>query len=300
MNNDLFAMMMAMEDTPIIRENASLRAPFSYPGSKADSAEHIHPHLPYRNGYGEPFGGSGIILLQRNQCKIEVFNDRFSGVTSFYRVLRDPKQLAALKERLALTCHSREEFEWCRDTWENVEDDLERAARWWYMHMTSFTKQGRHFARSTKSKNTTGNALRNSLAFFEPTHRRLANVIVENQDWRLLLKDFDCKDMVWYMDPPYVAYSKGKYKHEFTKADHYELCERIFGLQGFVALSGYGDQETKDIYDRYPWDEVHQWEVTGYMQSYAFTETNNMLGNEHLISRDKMTENLWIRYGAAG
>jgi DNA adenine methylase len=292
--SDLFDLMMSMDDTPVVREFGCTRAPFGYPGGKGDSAKHIHPHLPYRDGYCEVFGGSGILLLQREPVDLEIFNDRFSGVTSFYRVLRDPLKVAALMNRLALIVHSREEFEWCRDTWTECED-VERAARWWSMHQMSFSKQARHFGRSTRGKNSVGHALRSNLQWFEPAHRRLKGVIVENQDWRNLFKDYDHEGMVWYLDPPYVRYAKGKYEHEFTKKDHAEMCERIFRLKGHVVLSGYGDPETREIYDAHKWDEIVDWEVFSTMAPYAFTDTNNLAGNEHCVKRQKVTEMLWIK-----
>lgn len=292
--SDLFDLMMSMEDSPVIREYACLRAPFGYPGGKGHSSKYIHPHLPYRAAYGEAFGGSGIMLLQREPVNLEVFNDRFSGITSFYRVLRDPKMMAALMDRLALLVHSREEFEWCRDTWEQCED-VERAARWWSMHQMSFAKQGRHFGRSTRGKNSNGHALRANLNWFEPTHKRLKGVVIENQDWRNLFKDYDHEEMVWYLDPPYVKYAKGMYDHEFTKKDHAELCERIFRLKGHVVLSGYGDEETKGIYDKQKWDDIIEWEVSSTAAGYAFTDTNNLSGKEHLLDRGKVKESIWIK-----
>jgi site-specific DNA-adenine methylase len=121
-------------------------------------------------------------------------------------------------------------------------------------------------------------------------------VTIENLDWRLLLKDYDNTEMVWYLDPPYVRYSKGMYEHEFSKQDHFDLCEYIFNrVKGYVALSGYGDEETKAIYDRYKWTHVEEWETTCVAAGFAFTDTNNLAGTEGTFARGKVKENLWIK-----
>lgn len=293
---ELIRLMLGMDDTPIVREGQCKRSPFSWPGGKMDSASKIHPHLPYRNSYIEPFGGAGTILLQRNESSLEVFNDRFSGVCCFYRVIRTAAGLAALHERLSLICHSREEFETCRDTWNNTEDEVERAAKWWFSHQCSFTKKAQSFARSTKGKNQTGNSLRNNLQWFEPTHRRLRNVIIENQDWRLIFKDYDNSKAVFYCDPTYVSYAKGMYKHEMTVADHQDLVMRIHQLEGYVALSGQSDVATHAIYDKYLWSDYIEYEIDNNFAGLSFSDTNHLAPFEGSIKRKKVSEGLWIKY----
>ena len=254
MDNDLFALLSSMDDTPDIREQYK-RMTFGYPGSKYHSLSHILPALPYANGFCEPMGGSGAVLLARNPSQLEVYNDRCSGIVAFYRCLRDPIKKDRLAELIDLSVHSREDFIYCRDTWENVTDDVDRAYRWAYHIHMSFAKLGRAFGRATKGNSQHGQSFRNQLQWFHRAHLRLKNVQVENQDWRITLKDYDSSNMVFYLDPPYINYAKGAYRNEFTISDHIELVERIFKLQGFVALSAYDDKETHDIYGKYPWDD---------------------------------------------
>ena len=123
---DLFSLFCSMDDHEHKREEY-IWAPFPYPGAKSRSLDHILPHLPYRNTYIEHFGGSGVVLLSRHESKLEVFNDRYSGVTQFYRTLRDPILEAKLLERVRLCLHSREEFMFCRDTWLACDDPIERS-----------------------------------------------------------------------------------------------------------------------------------------------------------------------------
>lgn len=291
----LLALFNALDVTDEIRERY-VRSPFGYPGGKSRSLEHILPNLPYRDGYGEAFGGSGSVLLARHASDLEIYNDRFGGVTCFYRVLRDPAKLYTLMERLNLTVYSREEFLWCKETWEGVDDEIERAARWFYMHQASFTRQERNFGRATSGKGrSVTSTIRDNLQFFEPCHHRLKYVLIENLDWRQFLKDFDNPGMVFYLDPPYLKYSVGMYKHVMTQQDHIEMCERIFQLQGFVALSGYGDDQTRSIYGRYPWDDVKEWKTINTMTALATTETNQRSEINYEIERLDATELLFIK-----
>lgn len=290
MSKDFLAQMMALGSVEEVRETV-VRAPFAYPGAKSRSVKQILPHLPYRDAYGEPFGGSGAVLLSRNSCNLEVFNDRYSGVTCFYRVIRDKEKMHQMQDRLHLCLHSREEFVWCRDTWKDCQDEVERAARWYYCIMTSFGAQARNFGRCIRGRAQIGPKIKNNLRFFPDVHQRLLDVQIENQDWRLCLKDYDCDSMVWYLDPPYYKVTKGMYECEMPDDDHRELLERVFHLRGFVALSGYAN----DLYDKYPWDKKLTWTVQVTSLGQGFTETNNLAGHEDNMVRGTAQECLWIK-----
>ena len=201
-SDKLLSIFLGMFDEEDVREHY-IRAPFPFPGGKSRAIHEILPKLPYRKSYIESHGGSGAVLLSRRESPLEVFNDRYSGVTCFYRVIREKESFDKLTERLSLLIHSREEFIWCRETWKNVDDDVERAARWWYCVTCSFGAQGRHFGRSTNTGAQMGSKLKGNLELFQPVHNRMINVQVENQDWRQCFKDYDSEDAVFYVDPTY-------------------------------------------------------------------------------------------------
>lgn len=288
MSDDLLSLFNALDDSAQSRESY-VRAPFGYPGAKSRSIKEILPNLPQTDKYVEVFGGSGAVLLARRESKMEVYNDRFGGVVAFYRCIRDRDKLQALTDRLELIVHSREEFIWCRDTWANCEDDVERAARWFYALQTSFTSQSRNFGRSLSGSNQIAKKIQNNIKTFPLVHERLKHVLIENLDWRQCLQDFDDEDTVFYLDPPYLDVSSGIYKCSFTKSDHAELLERIFKLRGFVALSGYPNE----LYDSYNWDVRKSWETRVTITANSYTETNNQ---KHGTDRkDTAIECLWVK-----
>lgn len=290
--NELTALLLSMNDEPEVRDSY-IRAPFAYPGSKYSSRHQIIPYLPVRKKYCEPCAGTGAILLARKESPLEVLNDRHSGITCFYRCIRDSDKCLALMERLNLTVHSREEFIWSRDTWEHkVENDVERAARWYYCVHTSFAGKGWAFGRSTNSQAQTGRALRNNIKEFPRIHERLKNVQIENLDWRIIFKDYDSDDMVWYVDPPYLG-TYAMYDNEWKEHDHIELCERIQRLQGFIAVSGYDFPEHP--YNKFKWDNKIKWNVSSTIAGHAFTDTNHLQGKEGEMYRGGVEETLWIR-----
>ena len=289
--NDLLSMFEDLDrNAEQVTRETILKAPFGYPGGKSRSVKHILPKLPYRGIYVEPFGGSAALLLARHPSKLEVFNDRYAGVVAFYRCIRDPRRMEKLCDAIELSVHSREDFIINRDTWENVENDIERAFRWYYMTMYSFATLGRNFGRSTSAKACLA-SIRDKLPLFPLIHQRFKKVQVENQDWYDCMIDYDSPNTVFYIDPPYIDADVGIYKNKMTHDDHRRMLNMIFSLKGFVAVSGYSNP----LYENQEWDSRYVWESFVSIQSQAYTETNFKAHLKGLDKREHAKEMLWVK-----
>jgi DNA adenine methylase len=294
MSSDITAMLfgLGMEE---VREKY-LKLPFSWPGGKYESLHEILPHLPIGKAFCEPFGGSGAVILNRFPTKLDVYNDRYGGVTDFFRVVRDPKLFPFFMDRINLTIHSREEFIWCKSTWKNCEDPIERAARWYYI--ARFAVNGKvtsTFGRSKDPKVRFCDRLHTTLPLFYPIHTRFKTIQVENLDWRQCIDDYDQPGMVWYFDPTYLDTVR-TYENELSLNDHKELVFRISQMSSFVAVSSYDTKLTREIYDKSGiWDDRITWQRKTTALSQAFTGTNNLDTLEQTSSRGTVTEMLWIR-----
>lgn len=281
--SDLFAGLINDTETSRI-----LKPPFGYPGGKGKSIGKLATLIPYRNGYIEPFGGSGAVLLGRHKSNLEVFNDRYAGVTDFYRVVKNKHQLDRLLEWLEMTVHSREEWHFCKDTWTNPDDPVERAGRWLYMTSYSFAGLGRNFGRSTTGKNGISGKVRAKIPKFHEIHERFKDVCIENLDWYDLCTQYDHKDTIIYMDPPYIDVARGTYKNEMTIQDHSNMLAWIRQCRSTVCVSGYPN----DLYDAQDWDARHCWDV-----EVSMTPQNCPGNNNPQKERGIAQEVLWIKYG---
>lgn len=296
---DLSAMLLGMGGRNLeeVREQY-LRLPFAYPGNKLDFIKDIAPHIPYDEAYGEPFGGSGALLLNRRPSKLEVYNDRYGGITHFFRVVREKDTYDAFMARIEFLLHSREEFIWCKSTWADCNDPVERAARWYYTIRFAVNGKAKStFGRSVNAKVPFSDRLHKSLPLFFPLHQRLVTVTIENMDWRQLITDYDRPGMVWYMDPTYLDSFPGAYEHELAVNDHKELVARIGMMHTFVAVSSYEGELTNSIYDvAGTWDDKIIWERNTTALTQAFTETNGLANLQTTSDREVKKEVLWIRY----
>jgi len=271
--------------------NEIIKAPFGWPGGKGRSLKHILPLLPYRGGYVEPFGGSGVVLINRRKSSLEVFNDRYSGVVDFYRCLRSRDLFPALLDWIEYTVHSREEFQVFKESWKDLNDPIERAGRWYYMIQYSFGKLGRNWGRATTPGSNVAGNIRKKLPHLDRIHQRLLRVQMENRDALTLLKEYDSKDTVFYLDPPYVDAYRGTYKHEMTIEDHRSMLHIISEMEGFVAISGFSNP----LYDGQDfWSDRYEWK--------AFTSIEPMnpgsganKDHKNNVKRGKAVECLWIK-----
>ena len=68
---------------------------------------------------------------------------------------------------------------------------------------------------------------------------------LEHDDALAVLARYDTPETLFYVDPPYVASTRGArwattaYAHELGDTDHRTLAEALHALQGMVVLSGY-------------------------------------------------------------
>jgi len=253
-----------------------LKAPFIWQGGKTKSLKHLMDHIPYTKVYVEPFGGSGAVLLARRASKLEVFNDRNSGLIDFYLALKGSR-FEELMETIRYTLSSRELFAKYQGSYIDTKDPIERAAMWFYLQQTSFAGLGRSWGRATSHKVINANKIHKNLPDFPAIHDRLKNVQIENLDFEKCLVDYDSPETVFYLDPPYLN-TKNLYTYEWTRDDQLRLLKRIFECEGTVILSGY----TEPLNDLFPFDYTHSWEA------------NSTIRNDDTLTHSER-ENIWVK-----
>lgn len=230
-----------------------------YLGGKFRLAPWIISFLPPHKVYIEPFGGAANVLLRKPRAKVEVYNDLEDDVVNLFRVLREDAQAARLIQQLRLTPFARTEF---FAAYEPAADPVERARR---MIVRSFMGHG---ATASRIDRTTGFRAVNTSANADPSKswstfpdslseaiKRLDGVAIENVPAEELIRTRDGKDVLFYVDPPYVHATRSAkrtrselahgYNHELDDAAHVALVEQLNGVDGMVVLSGYDNE----IYD---------------------------------------------------
>lgn len=220
------------DDTERFVGTGHRRSVFPYPGGKSNLAPWIMDHLPAHECYVEVFGGSASVLVSKEPSAIEVYNDRDGDLVHFFEVFRD--QTEELIKYLRRTPYSSDlHKKWGRQFYAGYrpENDVERAARFFYLRFTQFASKynGISGFRSMKQRSPAkqmAQARENLAAFAD----RFDPVVIENRDFRSVFSRFDGDSTLFYCDPPYVEEGDALYTH--GQFDHEEFVDELLALEG--------------------------------------------------------------------
>lgn len=230
-----------------------MNSPIKWIGGKRILRKEIIPLIPKCKCYVEVFGGAGWVLFGKNEKdhKVEVYNDINSELINFFKVVKYKNN--EFLERLNYLLISREIFNDFKYQDISKLSDVDRAFRFWYLLKYSYggrknTLNDYSFGYSKERKPP---KLDNQKKLIDESYDRLKDVIIENLDYEVLLKKYDGKDTVFYLDPPYLVKGKFYGEFEFTKEDHIKLKENLSNINGRWILSINDDEFFRELYKEF-------------------------------------------------
>lgn len=217
-----------------------MKSVISWVGGKRLLCKRIAEMIPADiNGYIEPFGGAGWVLLHRDRwATLEVYNDLDSRLTNLF--LQAKHHPEALKHEFDMLISSRDMFLLLRDNPGLTE--LQRAARFMYLINRSFGAKGDNYA---TSKTRAQASMINKLELLTKLSERLDKVIIENRDYRDIIKNYDHKDNFFYCDPPYMTGCTYANSKDF---DHKVLFDILSNIKGRFLLSYDDCEQARRLY----------------------------------------------------
>lgn len=200
--------------------------------------------------YIEVFGGAGWVLFASDtHAKMEVYNDVNGNLVNLFRCTKYHPD--ALQKELSYILMSREQF---FDAKEQMESggltDIQRAARFYILIKESFGADLRSFG--VRGKN-----MQNAVEYIPEVSKRLNRVVIENQDFERILKTYDKKDALFYLDPPYYETEK-YYPDRFMPEDHMRLRNALGRMKGRFLLSYNDCKYIREIYEGFSMIEVER------------------------------------------
>ncbi|MGI5972406.1 MAG: DNA adenine methylase [Oscillospiraceae bacterium] len=224
----------------------------SWIGGKKALRDVILQRFPlYYEKYIEVFGGGGWVLFHKPPGNdFEVYNDFNGLLTNLYRCVRDQPQ--ALITALKYELNSREDFDLIKAALARDSPATEIQKAVWFYQIIRYS-----YASGLTSYGSRSHDMWSNFPLIEQAHRRLAKVVIENQDCERLIRHFDSPVSFFYIDPPYHG-TEGYYKNVgedgFTEKDHIRLRDTLVPedgtFQGKFMLSYNDDEFVRDLYDR--------------------------------------------------
>ncbi|MEE0913539.1 MAG: DNA adenine methylase [Ruminococcus sp.] len=254
----------------------NIRTPVSWVGNKTSILPIIYAMFPIKyERYIEPFGGSGAVLLGKEKADdFEVYNDVNRNLVNLFKCMRD-RPNALIKELGFLNLNARDDFNSINEFFKKEEFDdkylneeleltkvlfnelsakelieiqkkiksdydLRRASMFLKLLRYSYASSGKSFASQPFD-------IRSLFSLIEQVGKRLTKVVIENQDFEVLIKHYDRECAFFYCDPPYVD-TEHFYTCEFTLDHHLRLRDSLMNIKGYFLLSYNDCEEVREWY----------------------------------------------------
>lgn len=268
---------MQGDDSLFRKEVTNTKTPVSRVGNKTAILHILYALFPLQYGrFIDVFGGSGSVLLGKPQIDaFEVYNDFDRNLANLFRCMKT-RTMATIRELGFCTLNSRDDFNAIRRFFddEKFDDpylaqelelteimlppleakelkelrirltqdyDVRRAAMFLKLLRYSYSSSGKSFASQPFD-------IRKLFGLIKKLERRMANVVVENQDFETLIHHYDRPDAFFYLDPPYFS-TEGMYDVDFGWDDHVRLRDTLLDIKGKFLLSYNDCPEIRQLYE---------------------------------------------------
>ena len=224
------------------------------------------------------FGGSGSVLLGKPTVDdFEVYNDFDRNLTNLFNCMKD-RPMAVIRELGFCNLNARDDYVVLKKFFKHEifddkflaeelelteimlpppraeeikemfmtrarDHDVRRAAMYLKLYRYSYSSSGKSFACKPFD-------IRKLFHLIQQTEIRMANVVVENQDFETLIRHYDREDAFFYLDPPYYS-TEGMYPGGFGKEDHVRLRDLLRTIKGKFLLSYNDCEEIRELYKDY-------------------------------------------------
>lgn len=253
-----------------------IKTPVSRVGNKTSILHILYAVFPLKYGkFIDVFGGSGSVLLGNPKPpSFEVYNDFDKNLVNLFRCMKE-RTMATIREIGFCNLNSREDFIAIKKFFDNEEFpksylseelllteimfppleanelkelrtqittdyDVRRAAMFLKLLRYSYSSSGKSFASQPFD-------IRKLFGLISQLQHRMANVIVENQDFETLIKHYDRPDAFFYADPPYFS-TEDMYAVGFGWDDHVRLRDTLKNIKGKFLLSYNDCPEIRELY----------------------------------------------------
>ena len=293
-----------------------MKTPVSRVGNKTSILHILYAVFPMKYGrFVDVFGGSGSVLLGNPKPPpFEVYNDFDRNLVNLFRCMKE-RTMATVREIGFCNLNSREDFVACKRFFDNGEGfddrylteeleltkltfpppeakelrelrtritkdyDVRRAALFLKLLRYSYSSGCKSYASQPFD-------IRRLFGLIKELENRMANVVIENQDFETLIKHYDRPDTFFYADPPYFS-SEDMYAVGFNWDDHVRLRDTLKAIKGKFLLSYNDCEEIRELYDGFSvfdFSRTHSM-VQRYDAGKEFKEL--LIGNYDLYERER-------------
>lgn len=225
-----------------------INPPINRMGGKSKLKEEIIKKIPKHKCYVEAFFGAGWVYFSKQPSNVEVINDKDSNLINLFKILKYHSQ--EFQRLLEYEINARDTFNYYKNVDNNELTDIQKAIKFYYLILNSFSARGSHYGYATSKKP-------NQKLFkedFKDIRERLKNTYIENLDFGEIIKKYDREQTVFFCDPPYLELTG--YDIKFKEDEHYRLNELLIGIKGKFILTINDHPLIKKLYHKFTINQV--------------------------------------------
>jgi DNA adenine methylase len=274
--------------------SGALPSPIWWPGGKSTILTFILSNLPPHKTYAEPFGGGGVVLLNKTKAKLEVYADIDARLVALFTALARENTAGQLISTLALLPYGRRTY-FAANTVQHNSAAFIAGQR---MSFGGKGNSGYGFAvtEETNGQDACTSRYAKSIEKVSRITKRIERVVFEHADCFSIFTKYDTPETLFYLDPPYLTEERtgDVYLHEMTSQDHQKLVDTIMQLSGMVVISGYANV----IYETL---EANGWLLREHKTTCSLAgrvSRSTLKGAGSMLSQQQRTECVWINPAA--
>lgn len=260
-----------------------VKSPIIRMGGKSRIADEIVKMFPTHRTFVDMFAGAGHVLLAKDKdaSRVEVFNDKYDEIYNLFKVIKG--RPLDLQSKIIDMPNSRKFYEEIKKKRTEYKDSVEKAAVFVYLCRYSYYGDARAGYRTSKNSSIPKmlDRIANDLEFISD---RLQHVVIENRDYKYIIKKYDTKDTLFYVDPPYLIDNNedGIYEIKFDRDNMWELIKMLKQIQGKFIFSHYENTSLDKMFD-------------GWTTKKSIL-THKASGEIKKGKKPKVIENLWCNF----
>lgn len=219
-----------------------------YPGAKNTLVSVINKVFreSEKSVFIDVFGGSGVVSLNIEADRI-IYNDLNKELYNLFNVIKS-KSDEFLRAVIKWTS-TRDKFdsygEMLSSGKATNQGDVESAFRTFYKFNAGFGGMGSTYR--TKREKSTYSAILKIATNYDEISLRISKWIVENVDFRELIRTYDGRRVFFFLDPPYI--DKGWYDFDFNYRSLEDLKRLTTVIKGnYLCTFNYNDVKSREVF----------------------------------------------------
>ncbi|WP_113673770.1 DNA adenine methylase [Vallitalea guaymasensis] len=222
-----------------------MRSFISWMGGKNNLKKEIVKRFPDTefNRYIEVFGGAGWVLFHSERhSETEIYNDYNNHLVNLFKCVKYHRP--ELERELKFFLNLRELFNEFKESYIKPNMTyIQRAARFFMIIKTSYGAKLQSYGCVKKDVSS-------MVKHLERVEERLSKVVIENKDFKEIIKTYNKPKSFFYLDPPYYGTEK-YYQVQFKTEDHIRLKETLDNVQGKFLLAYNDCEHIRELYKNY-------------------------------------------------